>query len=674
MLPIIHRTTLKRLQWRKASTLSVVQGPTHTPLENRTFSDYFEQEILHKHSTRPALICPSEKARAHGGPPSRNMGRTSHLAWDFDEFERHIDAVARGLLSMGVQKGDRIAVIMGNNSAYATLQWAAARIGAILATINPSYRIRELAETLRLVGTKHLVVVPALRSSRYLSMLAEHFPALVNSSPGDIQEPSLPDLKNLIVVNNLDEHALIKPAVDWREIILWSEGTREAQLVKEIARGLDKDDVINLQFTSGTTGAPKAVSLTHHNLLNNGILIGRSMNISEKDILCNAPPLFHLLGNLAFWSHSACIVYPSESFDSEAIVNALVNEKCTALHGVPTHFLGVLSEVQKRKSLGEQVDLRNLRTGIAAGTSVPIELMRKLISEMNLKDLTNAYGMTETSPVSFQTTPADPLLKRVETVGKIHPHVKAKVIDPHGKIVPVGTPGEVCVSGYLVQKGLVPIPRGAFAVAENKNKLVSRARAYWNNDEQTRQVIYKDAEDGTVWMHTGDEGILDEDGYLRIVGRMKDIIIRGTSLDLHFLRSADYRAARLLPSVSCILRRRVQIENALLSDHDIREAAVVAVPDERFGEVVGAWIVRNTDRDGDGSGRRRLSRSDVREVVRNGMNPQAAPAWVWFLGEDGAPEELPKTASGKVMKHILRKWSKEFAGRGVGRVGSGAKL
>ncbi|KAF9068901.1 hypothetical protein BDP27DRAFT_1326471 [Rhodocollybia butyracea] len=611
---------------RKASTLSVAQGASHPPLDNRTLSNFFVQEILHNHSTRPALICPSEKAGAHGGPISRNLGRASHLAWDFEEFWRHIDAVSRGLLLLGVQKGDVISVIMGNNSAYAILQWAAARIGAVLATINPSYHIDELASTLKLVGTKHLIIMPVLRHTQYLKSLITRFPGLASSRPGNIQESELPELRNLIVVNNPPhEHDLVEPAIDWRDMILWSEHTKEAKLIKDIAEGLHKDEIINLQFTSGTTGAPKAVSLTHHNLLNNGIFIGRSMNIDEKDILCNVPPLFHcfglVLGNLAFWSHSACVVYPSESFDPVAIVNALTKEHCTALHGVPTHFLGILSEVTRKRALGEEVDLSNLRTGIAAGTSVPIDLMRRLITELNLRDLTNAYGMTETSPVSFQTTPADPLINRVETVGKILPHVKAKIIDPQGKIVPVGTPGQVCVAGYLLQKG------------------------YWNDEEHTHQVAYKDAGDDsdTVWMHTGDEGILDEEGYLRIVGRMKDIIIRG--------------GENLFP---------VQIENTLVANTLIREAAVVAVPDKEYGEVVGAWIVRDTD----SNSKEKLSRDHVRKIVRETMNPQCSPAWVWFVGEDGTSEELPKTASGKVMKHILRKWSKELAEAGVGRVKS----
>ncbi|KAE9391098.1 acetyl-CoA synthetase-like protein [Gymnopus androsaceus JB14] len=527
--------------------------PSYPPLENKTLPDFFAQDILQKYSTRAALICPSEKPRAHGGPPSKNQ--TSHaLAWDFEEFNRAIDAVGERVSSFG----PHVHLIQYLASAYATLQWAAARIGAILATINPAYAIDELASTLRLVGVKHLVIVPALRSSKYFNhLLTERFPALANSRPGDIQEPELPDLRNLIVVNNSDEYELVKPAIDWRE----------RKTVKDIAQGLDKDDVINLQFTSGTTGMPKAVSLTHHNLLNNGISIGRCMNISEKDILCAS---IRFLGNLAIWSHGACIVYPSDSFNPAAIVNALVKEKCTALHGVPTHFLGVLAEVERRKSRGEEVDLSNLRTGIAAGTSVPIELMRRLISEMNLRDLTNAYGMTETSPVSFQTTITDPIVKRVETVGKVLPHVKAKIY---------------------------------------------RHARYWNDEEHTRQ------EDDS------DTGILDEEGYLKS----------------KFLRS--------------IL--------VLKLIHAIREAAIVAVPDGEYGEVVGAWIVRST-----GAGSGRISRDDVRKMVREKMNPQTAPAWVWFVGEDGTPDELPKTASGKVMKHVLRKWSKELAERGVGKVRS----
>ncbi|KAJ6449425.1 hypothetical protein C8R47DRAFT_999222 [Mycena vitilis] len=621
--------------------LSAVQGSLEPPLVSSTLSQYLREEILHKYSSRPALICRNESARPHGGPPPASLGTGAYLTWTFAEFDSHINALAWGLLRMGVQRGDRVGVLMGNNSVYAMLQWACASIGAVLVTINPAYRINELAAVLNLVGVAHLFVVPRLRTSSYVEMLKEKLPELVT-------------LRNLVVVdktgqfNGEADKLGLKNWIDFREIMVWGESSLEKKLQKEISNSLHKDDVINLQFTrqvlvcdkiiqsyphklnSGTTGDPKAVSLTHSNLLNNGISIGRCMYLSEKDIL--SPSTTHnialsdapsrlVLGNLAAWTHGACIVYSSEIFSPEAIVDAVVQEKCTALHGVPTHFLGVLSEVERRHATGETVDTSNLRTGIAAGSPIPIELMKSLISKLNLVDLTNAYGMSD--PVSFQTTPADPIIKRVETVGRVQPHVKAKLIDPDGNIVPVGMPGEICVAGYLLQKG------------------------YWGDEEQTRQVMLTDPEDGTLWMHTGDEGILDDEGYLRSKFNTKlyspnealaqDIIIRG--------------GENLFP---------IQIENVILTNPDIEEAAVVAVPDSRYGEVVGAWIVRKR-----GS---TISRETVRATVSRSMNPQNAPAWVFFVGEDGTASELPKTASGKVMKHVLRDWSRDLAGRNIGSV------
>ncbi|EKM75615.1 hypothetical protein AGABI1DRAFT_123040 [Agaricus bisporus var. burnettii JB137-S8] len=604
-------------------TQSAVAGPTEPPLSAKTLPQYFAEDVLARYPSRPALICRQEAPRSHAGPPSRNFKDVSHLAWDYEEFDRHIQALARGLLEMGVKKGDRVGVIMGNNSAYAMLQWACASIGAILATINPAYKLQELVDTLRLVGVKHLVAVPRIRSSTYIETFSQAFPQIRSQHPGEIQIEELPELRNLIVVDNAEEDRTrlerlkIKSLVDWREILLWRDDTIEGRKLNEIRSGLEKDEVINLQFTSGTTGLPKAVSLTHSNLLNNGLSIGRSMWFSEQDILCNTPPLFHcfglVLGNLATWTHGACIVYPSPTFDPAAVVDTVTEEKCTALHGVPTHFLGILAEAERRKASGELFNFESLRTGIAAGSPIPIDLMKTLVAKMNLRDLTVAYGMTETSPVSFQSTPADPLIKRVETVGKIMPHTKAKVVDKDEKIVPVGTPGEIIVAGYLLQKG------------------------YWNEEVQTKQVMKKD-EEGTLWMSTGDEGIMDEEGYLRIVGRIKDIIIRG--------------GENLFP---------VQIENALTAHDSIREAAVVSVPDPKYGEVVGAWVIRETGKDV-------ISREEVRMSVAQTMNPQNAPAWVWFIGEDVAVTELPKTASGKVQKHILRQWSREIAEKGVGKV------
>ncbi|SJL12833.1 related to Long-chain-fatty-acid--CoA ligase [Armillaria ostoyae] len=559
--------------------MSAVEGSLHPPLCHKTLPDYFVSEILQKHATKPALICRNEHARSLGGPRLANLGVESHLAWDFADFETCISAAARGLLAMDIQKGDRVGVLMGNNSAYATLQWACASIGAILVTINPAYRVNELATALRHVGVKHLFVVPRIRSSAYIQLLADLYPSIRSAHPGEIQEEALPDLRNIVVVDNEEScraelDALgVKSLIDWREVFVWRQDRVSLDQQRQAAAdSLYKDEVINLQFTSGTTGSPKAVSLTHHNLLNNALSVGRCMHLTDRDL-----------------------------------VYAIVEEKCTALHGVPTHFLGILAEIDDRRSRGEEPDTRSLRTGIAAGSPIPIALMQELIAKLNLVDLTNAYGMTETSPVSFQTTPEDPVVKRVETVGKVQPHVRAKIVDTEGQVVPVGAPGQICVAGYLVQKG------------------------YWEDEAQTAQVMQRDTE-GTLWMHTGDKGIMDEEGYLKIVGRIKDIIIRG--------------GENLFP---------VQIENALTTHPGIHEAAAVAVPDTRYGEVVGAWVVRAPGHD-------YISKEEVRKAVSDVMNPQNAPAWVWFT------DELPKTASGKVMKHILRDRSKRLAKDSDGRV------
>ncbi|KIJ39009.1 hypothetical protein M422DRAFT_210533 [Sphaerobolus stellatus SS14] len=623
-LPGILKRNVPRLACsirRKSSlTLSAVEGPLQPPLSNLTLSEYFRTEILAKHYARPALICLQESIRPHGGPPSHNMNVTKYLYWDFQELDRHVEAFARGLVGLGVRRGDRVAVVMGNTSAYAILQWACAKIGAILVTLNPAYRAHEFVAALRLVGASTLLVVPNLRSSDYLAALLHVLPSLGSSAPDNIQTEGLPELKRLIMVDNTSDNSrftaamgIMKAAIDFREVFTWKPSVREDSTIVETAKIMDKDDVINLQFTSGTTGLPKAVSLTHQ-LLNNGLSIGRCMKFTPEDKLCNVPPLFHcfglVLGNLAAWTHGAAVVYPAESFDPKPIVDSLVQEQCTGLHGVPTHFLGVLEEVKRRGG----VKLPRLRTGIAAGSPIPEELMRQLIEKLNLTELTIAYGMTETSPVSFQTVPSDPVKKRVETVGRVQPHVKAKVVDLKGDVVPVGTPGELCVAGYLVQKG------------------------YWNDPEQTDAVMKRHSGSDDLWMHTGDEVIMDEEGYLRVISRIKDIIIRG--------------GENLFP---------IQIENVITNHQSIREAAVISVPDPKYGEVVGVWIVRHTDKP-------RVSREDIREWVGKQMNPQNRPAWIWFVNEEGVEEELPKTPSGKIQKHILRKWGSAWASVGVGKV------
>ncbi|EKM57015.1 uncharacterized protein PHACADRAFT_194590 [Phanerochaete carnosa HHB-10118-sp] len=690
-------------QWKELRARSYVEGPTDPPLCHLTLPAYFAQKILPLHADCPALTCRIEEPNTFGGSPQKS--NKACLDWTFRKFDDHIAAVARGLLAMSVNKGNRVGVIMGNNSTYAMLQWACARIGAILVTLNPAYRTHELIATLGLVGVKRLFLVPRIRSSAYLQNLADAFPSLVSSSPGNVNIERLPDLKNIVVLDDLGgaqgaaEMARAKSAIDFCEILVWRHAGPEQRKLEALERGLQQHETINLQFTSDTTGAPKAVSLTHHNLLNNGIQIGRCMHLTPSDVLCmrpaspllprtptltppalrapgNVPPLFHcfglVLGNLTAWMHSARIVYSLPVFNAHAIVDALLAERPSTLHSVPMHFLGILAEVAARKrELGTSLvfdQLRgvrpfdvacfrvcvelmgNARTGIAAGSSILTLLMQTLVEKLNLTELTITYGMTETSLVSFQTVPSDPLIMCVESVGCVHPHVKAKIIaadrkhviegahqDKIDEIMPIGMPGKLLVSGYLLQAG------------------------YWNDPKQTAQVMRRDA-NSTLWMHTGNEGVMDEDGYLRIVGRIKDIIICG--------------GENLFP---------VAIENVLTAHAGIHEAAVVAVPDARLGEVVSAWVLREPSAPAGVA----LSAADMRQVVAQGMNLQNAPAYMWFVSE--LPEEvrsrgeekeksdvggvrkfmgLPKTASGKVMKHVLRAWARELAEKGLGRVGA----
>ncbi|KDN40110.1 hypothetical protein RSAG8_08310, partial [Rhizoctonia solani AG-8 WAC10335] len=564
-------------------THSIVSGPLDPPLSELTLPKFYRTQILPYHASRPALISRHEH----------------NVRWDFAEFDVQIERMARGLLAAGVKPGDRVAIIMGNCSAYAVLQWACARIGAILVTMNPAYKVHEILDALNAVTASTLILTPTIRKSSLLQGIFDALPTLASTSSGrDIHDPMLPSLRRIFVVDNTGDKALFRKeldrrpcAVDLAEVASAQHGPEpqdEAEMILD--RPLDQHDVINLQFTSGTTGLPKAVSLTHRNLLNNGLSIGRCMRLSNSDLVCNVPPLFHcfglVIGNLAAWVHGAAIVYPSELFSPKDIVQAVSEERCTALHGVPTHFIGVLDELDR---VGSSADMSSLRTGTAAGSPVPIDLMRKLIERLSLYDLTIAYGMK----------------MRVESVGKVQPHVRAKVIDGHGAIVPVGVPGELCISGYLLQKG------------------------YWGNPEQTSAVMKSDGE-GTFWMHTGDQVVLDKEGYLKITGRIKDLIIRG--------------GENLSP---------VQIENCLTSHPEIVEAAAIAVPDERFGEVVGVWILLRPDATS-------FSRQVAVDWVKAKMNPQNAPAWVWLLGEAGVPPELPKTASGKVMKNVLRDWVKTF--------------
>ncbi|KZP15938.1 acetyl-CoA synthetase-like protein [Athelia psychrophila] len=597
----------------RSLSLSSVEGPSHPPLINSTLGTYFAENVIEKHPHRPALICRGERPGSNGGPQSRNLGLSSHLAWDFAEFDTNITAVTRGLLRMGVKKGDRVGAIIPNLSAFATLQWACARMGAILVSLNPAYRMHEFVGTLQAAGVKHLFMVSSLRTSNYTSLFASTLPALRDSSPGNIQEPSLPDLRNLVVINNGTDSAGferdlcgLKCAVDWRDVLAWQEDAQESKVMAEIARGLNKDDITNLIFTSGTTGPPKAATVTHDIFLNNALSQGGRLKLTHEDVVSNAPPLFHtmglMIGNFAPWLRGAAVAYPSATFDATAVVNSLVGDKCTAMMGVPTHFHMALEEVVKREAAGERFDFSRMRTGINGGALVPAHMMKKLGERLNLTELTIIYGMTENC-ISYQTSMDDPIEKQTTTVGTVHPHYKVKLVDENGETVPIGQTGEVWTAGYALQKG------------------------YWNDEERTRAAMQRDSE-GTLWMKSGDLGVMDEDGYLIISGRIKDLIIRG--------------GQNLSPG---------QIDDVLMAHPAILEASAVAVPDEELGEVVGAWVVR---REGHS-----LTKEEVCKCVSESC-PQGKPAWVWFAGEDGLPDALPKTASGKIQKNVLRTWSQEL--------------
>ncbi|PWN51158.1 acetyl-CoA synthetase-like protein [Violaceomyces palustris] len=639
--------------------LSRVSGPTDKPLSTLTLGQFWS-EIVTKFAERPALISRHEPASQHGEASSSSAlsSGSDAVRWSFAEMNQHIRKLIKGLLGIGVRKGDRVGVVMMNSSAYGALQWALAEIGAIMVTLNPAYSPGELKKALRHVGASTLIIVPSLRGSNYVSALNDLLPSLKGAAhKGDksiIEEESLPELRRLVLVDNLDN----RPKGWESTSVLGQQGKTFRDAVDELngrcidyrellkdssARDYEKPDfmdVINLQLTSGTTGRPKAVALSSHNLLNNGISIGDTLKLTPSDVLCNVPPLFHcfglVLGNLAAWTHGSSVVYAAEGFDPVRSLRAASEERCTALHGVPTHFIAQLEVLESLQEHyedpskyplpqgvreGERFDLTPLRTGLTSGSTVPIELMKRIMDpkKMGAKEQTVVYGQTETSPVSFGCDIDAPVERRCETVGRIYPHAHAKIVDPNdpeGKVLPVGTAGELCTAGYIVMKG------------------------YYQEPEKTAEVLQRhQCEPEIQWMRTGDVAVMDEEGYVRIVGRSKDIIIRG--------------GENLFP---------VTIENCIDLLPGVATNAVIAVPDEKYGETVGVFISR-----GHGT---KVDSVTIRKHVKENVSGQSAPAWVWYLGEDGVPAEFPKTASGKIQKVILREWAKELVAQGQGKTTS----
>jgi fatty-acyl-CoA synthase len=500
----------------------------------------------------------------------------------FAELDRQIDEVARGMVACGLKPGERIGIWAPNCAEWILTLFGAARAGLVLVNINPAYRNTELEFALRLVGCRALVFAPRFKSSDYAAMLSSLIPELAAATPGRLACAAFPELRLLVQLGREP----LSGTLSFDELMISGRQLDEGALAS-IEKQLDADQVFNIQFTSGTTGTPKGAALTHFNIVNNGFFVGEGLRLTADDSVCIPVPLYHcfgmVLGVLAAMTHGAASVLSGEGFEPLAVLETVARERCTALHGVPTMFIAELEHPRF-----SEFDLSSLRTGIMAGSPCPIAVMRRVIAEMHMPEVTICYGMTETSPVSFQSRPDDPLERRVGTVGRVHPHVQVKIIDTDGHVVPRGLAGELLTRGYSVMRG------------------------YWDDAERTRDSI-----DPGGWMHTGDLGVIDEQGYCNIVGRVKDMIIRG----------GENVAPR-------------EVEEFLFRHPAVLDAAVVGVPDHKYGEAVCACVRL---REG-----MTATEDEIREFCRGQIAHYKVPRYVRFV------DSFPLTISGKVQKYLMR--------------------
>jgi fatty-acyl-CoA synthase len=526
-------------------TLSYTQGASDVPLLGETITENLRRTVR-RVPEREALVVPYQHHRA-----------------TYREFLDQVNTVARGLLALGVARGDRVAIWAPNRYEWVVIQYATAAIGAILVNINPAYRSQELEYALQQSGTSLLIHSRGFRSTDYVSMVRE-----VRS-----RCPELP--------------ASLTLEDDWDRLIAGA-GNVSSEALAEREASLQFDDPINIQYTSGTTGFPKGATLSHHNILNNGFFIGEAVRYSERDRVCIPVPFYHcfgmVLGNLACTTHGACIVVPGEAYDAATVLRTVQEERCTSLYGVPTMFIGELDHPEFSR-----FDLSSLRTGIMAGSPCPIEVMKRVQKEMHMTEVTIAYGMTETSPVSTQSHTDDPLEKRVSTVGSAHPHIEIKIVDPEtGRVVPRGAPGEFCTRGYSVMLG------------------------YWSDDAATHAAI-----DAARWMHTGDLALMDDDCYLKIVGRIKDMVIRG--------------GENVYPR---------EVEEFLYSHPSVSDVQVIGVPDEKYGEEIMAWVKLRAGA--------LVNGDELREFCRGKIASYKIPRYWKFV------DAFPMTVTGKVQKFKMR--------------------
>lgn len=554
-------------------TRSYVHGPSGTPLLGETVGQSLNRSAM-TFGDREALVSCHQRLR-----------------YTYGQLRAEVDRAARGLLSLGVKRGDRVAIWSPNCAEWAITQYAAAKVGAILVNINPAYRLRELDYALQQSGVSVLVTARKFRNTDYVEMLVALAPELTSTQTPFLTSTRLSALHTVVYLGSDPGPG----GLAWTELLARGDTARVSWLTEREAE-LQFDDPANIQFTSGTTGSPKGATLSHHNILNNGFFVGEALRYTDRDRVCVPVPFYHcfgcVMGNLGALTHGSAVVIPAESFDAEATLRAIQEERCTSLYGVPTMFIALL---EHPAFAGRE--LESLRTGIMAGAPCPIEVMRQVIERMHMPETTICYGMTETSPVSFQSMVDDPLERRVSTVGKVHPHLECKIVDAHsGEIVPRGVPGELCTRGYSVMLG------------------------YWNNDEATRAAI-----DSARWMHTGDLAVMRDDGCVAIVGRLKDMIIRG--------------GENIYPR---------EIEEFLYTHPKISDVQIIGVPDSRYGEAVCAWIRLRPGQT--------ATEDEMRQYCRGQIATYKIPRYIRFT------DEFPATVTGKVQKFRMREISMEELG------------
>ena len=533
--------------------ISYDHGVSQKKLIGETIGAFFDRTV-ETYRDREALVVKHQNVR-----------------WSWGELGRRVDELAAGLTALGLERGDRVGIWSPNTSEWTLTQFATAKAGLVLVNVNPAYRRAELEYAMNKVECKALILAPALKTSNYLEIVADL-----------VKDRKLPHLKHIVRLGKDKTPGML----NFDEVAKGGGNAEKARLA-DLAPKLQFDDAINIQFTSGTTGYPKGATLSHHNILNNGYFVAEGLKMTPQDRLCIPVPLYHcfgmVMGNLGCLTHGSTMVYPSEAFDPLATLQAVAEERCTALFGVPTMFIAQLDHPQF-----DTFDLKSLRTGIMAGSPCPIEVMKRVQSKMNMHEVTIAYGMTETSPVSTQCATDDPVERRVSTVGQVLPHIEIKIVDASGLTVPRGETGEFCTRGYSVMKG------------------------YWNDAEKTRDAI-----DEAGWMRTGDLATMDEEGYVNIVGRLKDMVIRG--------------GENVYPR---------EIEEFLYSHPKVQDVQVIGVPDTRYGEEICAWIKL---REGQSA-----TPEEIREFCKGQIAHYKIPRYIEFV------TEFPMTITGKIQKFVMR--------------------